>query len=200
MSTLADQRSSFSRPGPRPGAPAQGGAAPPSILSVATQLEALLLGMIGEHEALLQITADHRQALAAADRAAIDASVNEQREAAARLSRLDGQRNAIMRSATAALRGVIPPGVQPTATVIAGACPEPLRSRLIALTARARDVAMEVSARQSAVRSAAETLMAHMQGLIAQVSRAMSPTGTYAHPAAAGMGSAQVSSSLDLTS
>lgn len=197
MSRLAQppRQHAFSKPQP-PHAPPQ----PPSLQAVAEQLEALLRGMISEHETLLQITGRHRAALAAADREQIDRCVSEQRDAAHRLSLLDGQRNILTRAATAALRGALPAGVSPTAAMIAAACPEPQRSRLLDLAARARTVATEVSARQGAVRMAAETLMAHMQGLITQVTQSLSHTGTYARPSAPALASAQVVSMLDLTS
>jgi hypothetical protein len=50
------------------------------------------------------------------------------------------------------------------------------------------------------IRTATESLLTHTHGLVAQIARALSPTGTYAHPGLApGARSATVLSGLDLT-
>jgi hypothetical protein len=182
------------KPAPRATPPA------PTIQAVGAELERLLIAMIAEHRDMSALADAHRLAIASADRPAIDRCVQLQQLAASRLGELTGKRMTIVRSAVAALRtSAVRFSGEPTASIIAAACADPQRTRLLALADEARKVAEHCSQQQRTLKLAAETLLAHMQGLMAQVSRALSHAGTYARPTAPGY-APQVVSTLDMTS
>ncbi len=173
---------------------------PPSIDAIGAELEALLEGLLGEQRGLLEINARHLEAVSMADRLQIDRCAAAQQQASQRLGLLESKRLTLVRRATLTLRAIDPRRVgDVTTTVIAGACGEPRGSRLLALAGQVRAIAEKTSSQTRTLKLAAQTLTAHMQGLMEQVGRALSHTGTYARPAGATY-VPQVVSTLDLTS
>ncbi|MGQ0627549.1 MAG: flagellar export chaperone FlgN [Phycisphaerales bacterium] len=173
-------------------------AAPASVSELSARdterLEQLLALLIEHHRAMLAHTAEHRSALAKADPGEIARCVAQQHADAERFAALEGVRAELFRSP-----GFLGPRpVQPVtlSTVMQRVAKAP-RDRLGTVVATLRGLAQELEAQRRALRLATETLLGHMQGLISHVSRALSPTGTYARPNAHA-GTPQVLSGLDL--
>ncbi len=176
---------------------------PRSVDEVAADLETLLTKIIAAYEPLAALATEHRAALARADRDAIEACNERQRQAAMRLAELDAHRASVVRSAAVALKNVnvgTSTGAEPSVREIAAACPEPRRSRLLELGRQAREAAQRGTSAQAALKSAAGTLVAHMNGLIAHVARSLSPTGTYTRSLAVPAGAAPLVGALDIVS
>ena len=99
---------------------------------------------------------------------------------------------------TAADPGVAGPVPAITLSFLASRTAEPARGALLQAARQLKELMARVAEKQRAVRTASESLLGHMQGLIAQVARSLSPTGTYARPGAP-VG-APVAGGLDMTS
>lgn len=170
------------------------------------QLEATLRSLVTEHERLLVLTVEHRGAIAAADARALSVCIARQNEVVQRIAALERQRQgivgAIMRMPAAQGPARLAQA-QPTMSTVAAHAPEPVRSRLAAVTTALRELLHKLHTEHLAVRSAAETLSAHMEGLMRQVCQRMSHAGTYGRGGLAGAGgqsSVQVVSSVDVRS
>jgi hypothetical protein len=168
------------------------------------QLEVILRLLVGEHERLLALTGEHGRAIATANVHALSVCIGKQNEVVQRIAALERQRQglvgAIMRMP--ALQGPARLAqTQPTMSAVTANAPEPVRSRLAAVTAVLRELLTKLHREHMVVRSAAETLSAHMEGLMRQVVQRMSHAGTYARGGLAGTQSAvQVVSSVDVRS
>lgn len=187
-------------PKPAPGPAAKPVGALSNVAELTTRdaerLEQLLALLVEHHRAMLVHTAEHKAALGKADPAAIARCVAQQHADAERFAALEGVRAELFRTpAFAAGRG----GAAPvTISAVLQRFAQAPRERLNALVATLRSLAHELEAQRRALRTATETLLGHMQGLISHVSRALSPTGTYARPNAPA-NVPQVLSGLDLT-
>ena len=93
---------------------------------------------------------------------------------AARVAELELQRRDIVASLTRPSRGE-----KPTVSVVAAGLPEPIRSRVLALAARLRDLLFRLRREMGVIKAATQSLVAHMDGLMQQVARAMSQTRLY---------------------
>lgn len=156
------------------------------------ELAAVLGSLLREHEALLDVTARHRQAIATADMLALRTVNEQQQQAAERMAHLERRRQQL----AAALAPHAPEGAAGTLPALAAAFPH-ARDTLTALADRIRDVAGRLSREQRAVRIAAEALAEHMQGLMKQVARKLSHAGTYGRRGSVDA-RVQVTSALDL--
>ena len=192
------------------------------------RFEVMLDELIGVHQSMLRDTAAHRAAIAAADQAAIARALAAQQAAGERLAELQRQRHALIRTMLGApalpplpvgklgvnrspLReqGV---GQTPTpnprdhadpasvsVTMIVAAAPQARRAGLINRGESLRELVTRVADQRRVVRMAADSLLAHMQGLIVQIGRHLSHSGTYTRPNTPPP-SSQVLSALDMTS
>lgn len=149
----------------------------------ASELEAVLNALIASHEQMLVAVAHHREAIAQADPAALGRSMQEQKALLQRIAEAESARQALVRRIVESDRdlraadraGLPPPKIAQLAESLRGAAKE----RLLELGGRLRQLVERVQTEQGRVRLAAETLAQHMQGLARQVSRALSPAGTY---------------------
>lgn len=170
-------------------------------LSVAQPLEDLLEDLIAAHERLLDQARRHRDALAAADPAGIAACIQSQNQTVQQIAGLERERMALV--ATAVERTGLDPK-QPTLTAIVARLPVAARERLKALGDQLRTLLQALHREHEVLRMAAEALAAHMDGLMHQIGRKLSHTGTYERPRTGRVvhsgPSAQVLTALDMTS
>lgn len=170
----------------------------------ASELRALLEELTLHHEHMLTLLSQHRAAISRADGTALDACITAQQEAAIRLSDLDSRRLRLVREVwhggnpAAARRGAVAPTPALTLSFLASRAAEPARTGLLAAAKRLKEAMNAVAGKQRAVRMASDSLLGHMQGLIAQVARSLSQTGTYTRPGQ--QDAAPVISALDMTS
>lgn len=165
----------------------------PSLLSPYEQLDAVLRQLVIEHEKLLAQASEHRRAIAQADAAALGASMAAQQILVQRIAALERQRQTIV-------SGIARADAQSVRfTDVTARAPEPIRSRLAGVAKSLREVLNALHQEHIALRVAAETLSMHMEGLLRQVCRGLSHTGTYARRGAMDS-SVQVVSSMDVRS
>lgn len=160
-------------------------------------LEELLGELIGAHERLLALAREHRAALSRADSAAIAACIRAQNEAVQGVAAIEARRMAVVTSMADLA------GAPPTLSSIIARLPAGARDRLTALGERLRSLLTTLHREQEVLRTAAEALAAHMDGLMRQIGRRLSHTGTYERPShgatAAHPGHTQVLTALDMT-
>lgn len=135
------------------------------------QLESVLMGLLAAHEELLEVARRQRQAMLRADGAAIEACARQQGEIVSRVQTLEEERRRLVASlgGTAAIR----------VSQVAAGLPEPARGRIASLAARLREVIGALQEQHSVLRAAAGALVAHVDGLMQQVSRRVSEAGVY---------------------
>lgn len=143
-------------------------------------LDTLLRELIAEHESLLAVTIEHRKALSEADLSGLSRCIQEQNRLVQRIAAIDIRRATVVRSIQAADGTPAGSADAPTVSAIAGAAPEPARSRLLGLGGRLRDLLNTLHREHQSLKLAAETLAAHVDGVMRQVCRHLSHTGTYA--------------------
>lgn len=168
---------------------------PLSMDTAAADLDESLRGLIAAHEELLQLAAAHRSAISRADVRALSDIMNAQAAVVERVGELERQRQAAV-AVMARAAGV---GTKMTVTQIVRALADPMRSRLLALADRLREVLNRLHAEHMALREAAESLSGHMEGLMRQVCRKLSHAGTYARSGVVDT-SAPVVTALDVRS
>ena len=153
------------------------------------ELDAVLRGLVGEHEQLLLFAAEHRRAIATADVSALHSCIGRQNTVVQRIADLERRRQAATASHS------------PSQTIsnLAASAPEPARTRLLTLSATLRDLINRLHKEHRVMRDAAESLSSHMEGLMRQVCRKLSHAGTYARSGAVDA-RVQVVSALDLKS
>lgn len=157
------------------------------------KLGPLLDELIEAHETLLGAAVSHRAAIARADAAAMGESADRQAGELARIAALDHRRRQL--SAPFATRDHGAKG--PTIRDLAANLDEPERSGVIERADRLRGLVERVRREHGTVRAAAESLVAHMEGLMRQVARRLSHAGTYGPGGV--VGPDRVVSGIDLT-
>lgn len=153
---------------------------PTGTLTIAqcATLEALLIDLEKHTRASATLADEHRAAISSGDTAALARCIAAQQESAAQLNNLDARRAAFLRSL----------GLRPTATggvtlsQIAAMAPKSRADALTAAAARIRELLADAAQRRETVRLASLSLMAHMQGIVRQITRNLSETKTYAPP------------------
>lgn len=161
---------------------------------IATQTEALsvvLQQLVAEHEGLLALAGQYRDALARADVQAMESCLEQQSAALFRVQDLELRRQQIVRGfAASGAPGASPPSPTarlaaltsqplPSISALSSRLVEPARGRVLALAERLREVLNRLHQEHAAIREAAETLGAHMEGVLRQVCRKISHAGTY---------------------
>lgn len=165
---------------------------------LAQGLEGVLEGLVREHEALRDLAAEHRGAIARLDAARLRRVVTETGESMQRIARLEERRCELLGVGPTRL-GRAEPG-QPTVTELCALMGSPRRERVQELAGRLRELIAEIRRRHAAIRRASETLTAHMRGLMQQVAAELSGTGTYAHTGRVEPGAHQIVTALDVRS
>jgi hypothetical protein len=169
------------------------------------ELERLLEQLLVEHEQLLVLAGSHRAAIAGANPNCLADCVQQQNEVVQRVAELEKRRLGIVArladkmkplSAGRAMEGVPD---KPTVSWIAKALPEPVRTRLVALAERLRELLARLQKEHAALREASTALAAHMEGLMRQLAKRLSHSGTYGRRGIV-EAPVQVVSALDLRS
>jgi len=165
------------------------------------QLDAVLRALLAEHEKLLALAGDHGRAIAQADAAALSTVLIAQSAAVSRISMLERQRQSIVGEIirSSGIKPTAKGATGPTMSEVAAHAPEPLRSHLASVAAALRELLNKLHREHLAIRKAAEMLSMHMEGLMRQVCRGLSHTGTYARCGSIDS-SVQVVSAVDVRS
>jgi hypothetical protein len=143
----------------------------PPLDTLADSLESTLADLTRAHAELLEMVREHRRAISRSDAAAIQNCLSSQGLLAMRLTDLERTRRQIVAQITG----------KPTSpfTEVAPRLPEPSRSRISAASERLRALLGTIQRENNIVRTATHTLIAHIDGLMQQVARALSHAGVY---------------------
>ena len=190
--------------------------ASPLAQATIDRLEGVLALLVDHHVRMIEHAQQHRSAISRADARAMAQCVAQQHADAARFGELEALRAEIFRAAMPrpavspapqSARGARnappaplppPPEIPANVSSLIARATGPARARLNSLVSRLRALVDQLEQQRRVIRVATESLLGHMNGLIAQVGRALSPTGTYSRPNAPSPQS-QVLSGLDLT-
>lgn len=143
------------------------------------QLELALAGLRQSHAELLELAGEQREAIRAADGAALGRTVARQAEALERLAEFEQVRQAITSELSDGLPRR-PAGAGPiTVRELAGLAPEPWRTRLLEEAGALKTIVERLRDEHRTLRGATLSLLAHMEGLMRQVGRRLSHSGTY---------------------
>lgn len=156
---------------------------------LAAELETLLDELLVQHEKLLEVTLEHRAALAQADRVRMSQCVSKQLAITSSIEQINRRR--------AALLVAFRPGVslREVQTAIGPAA----TPRLKELGELLKEVVLRLRREQERLRLASASLASHMQGLIQQIHHSLSHAGVYSTHGRVEAG-AMVVSGLDVTS
>ncbi|GEM_PF-373208 len=168
---------------------------------LASELESLLGAMVCEHETWRGLIDSHRVALKKADGDAVQDAVIQQSRVLQTIADLEEKRRRLVDRAIAtegilgkgsgaiAARPVAAASTSSTAPLarvgpvtlsqIAGSLPEPSRTRLLELAGRLRFLLGDIENQNRTLRMATNSLIVHMEGLMRQVARRLSHSGTY---------------------
>ena len=156
------------------------------------RLESLLIDLEAEHEQLLDLAGQQRDAIIRADTKDLGIVVEQTTKTLGRIAHIEQDRQRII---------ALPDGTTPTVHQIAAQLIKQndhhLADSLTKRSASLRSLMIKVNEEHKAVRQASEALSNHMNGLIKQVSATLSHTGTYGRRGAVDPGKSQVVSSLD---
>lgn len=155
----------------------------------AARLDALLSDLEREHETLLVLAGEQRDAVIQADARALQRITSETAETLGRIAHTEQTRRTLVSGAD---------GTTPTLEQIAGTLEPDRAASLRARAASLRTLMGRIRDEQEAVRVASEALAAHMKGLIEQVSSKLSHAGTYSQRGAVRPASQQVVSGVDV--
>jgi len=166
--------------------PARGGSLPDP-----REFESLIEDLLAAQNEVIVAARHRRTAIAQADARAMQACLAREQAAAGQLERLNWRRRQLVGT---------PGGQQEagTLTALAEQYPEPVRSRLTRLAASLKERIAEARREHQAVALATRAMLAHVEGVFAQVGRVLSHTGTYARSGRFHVGQ-PVMSGLDLT-
>ncbi len=156
------------------------------------QLDGVLRLLVAEHEKLLALAAEHRRAIAQADAPALTKCITTQQQVVQRITGLERQRQTVV-------AGLVKGKGQTRLSEVTASAPEPIRKRLESVAAGLRELLIKLHQEHQALKQAAETLSMHMEGLLRQVCRGISHTGTYARCGAIDS-AVQVVSAVDVRS
>jgi hypothetical protein len=141
---------------------------------ITRDLEPLIASLTEAHERMLELTLEHRRAIARADAPAMARCIEAQTAAARRIAELDAERRALVALLDA------PPAPAPlTLTALADRLPEADRPRVLGAARRLRDLLFRLHHETRTLRAATQALVVHMNGLMQQISRALSQTRLY---------------------
>lgn len=153
-------------------------------------VERIVGELVERHEALLPALAEHRAALTSADPARLGRSLEACADLLQAIAALEDERRLLLGEGEHEKR-------RTTIAQIAAGLEEPRRRRLLELGGRLKGLIETARAEQAAIGRAAESLAAHMEGLIRQVAAKLSTTGAYGRDGRVGEGAA-VMTALDI--
>lgn len=161
------------------------------------RLETLLSTLVEEYQRLCTELDEYRSALAQADQPRLTAALANNQARAARLAELEAHRSLLMRSIASVRPGQAIPEL--STSQVAAQAPEPVRSRLLNLAGKLRPIIARADEQQRIARLATQSLLAHTTGVMQQIQRQLSQTGTYTRGARPAAAASPVVSALDLT-
>lgn len=159
-------------------------------------LRSLLGSLLSQHEILGGLLDEQRDAVRRADPDSLGSIAERHARTLARIADLESARAELVRKWPLPAAHI--PGKPITLRDLARALPEPGRTECLALSARLRDVLDATRTAAGVLRTASSSLLAHMEGLMRQVSRRLSHAGTYGRTGEVEP-VASVVSALDLT-
>ena len=136
-----------------------------------------MAGLITAHESLLALAAEHRAAITRADGAAVEDCARRQAELARAIAIQETERRHLLAKIFPARSGGVDPRTPFAA--LAALLPEPFRARIAACAARLRELILRLQHEHRIIRSATTAIVAHMDGLLQQVAKALSHAGLY---------------------
>jgi len=134
------------------------------------RLDALLGALIGEHESLLRLTGEHREAVATADMQRLGDVLDQTGRVLERVRRVESERQRLVARTD---------GSPSTLDELMSAVDSADRERLTERSSTLRGLIERVKTEQDAVKEASEALANHMRGLMQQVASRLSHAGTY---------------------
>ncbi len=163
---------------------------PPHQAQIDTdRLDALLVNLSSEHESLLGLAGEHRDAIALADPNAIGRVIAQTGEVLERIATIEQSRQSMITA---------PDGHCMTIPELLPTLDREPAERISKSSARLRALIAQLRTEHQAVQEASNALAQHMQGLIQQVSANMSHAGTYGRNGSVDPARTQVTSSMDL--
>lgn len=152
------------------------------------KLESLLSDLESEHETLLELAGQQRDAICNADARQLGQIVEQTAATLGRIATIEHSRRQVIAQ---------PDGSLPTVDQIASNA-TPHHAQVLAHRSKSlRELMIRLKDEHEAVRQASLALSNHMNGLIEQVSAKLSHSGTYGRTGAVDPGRQQVVSSLD---
>ena len=141
------------------------------IEALADSLESVIADLTRAHAELLEMVREHRRAISRSDAAAIQECLSRQGLLATRLADLERNRRQIVALITG----------KPTSPFaeVSPHLPDRSRDRIATASEGLRALLGTIQRENNIVRSATHTLIAHIDGLMQQVARALSQAGTY---------------------
>jgi hypothetical protein len=179
---------------PRPGASAT------ATADLVGALERALDALTAQYEQLTDLSRRQREAVRTADAPGIQAVVREQQNALRVIAELDQQR-ADLAAQLAARVPASKAGGTATVSTIAACLPGRTGDGLRERAARLRSAVETLRREQSVVRAATETVLAHLDGVMRQVTARLAATGARAGTyGRAGVVAAATTGAIDMTS
>lgn len=170
-----------------------------TLSALPDELATILRELIAEHETLLALTREHREALSQANLAALNGVITRQNETVQRISTIEHRRAALVAEMTRQRAAGTSPNQPVTIVALVAHAPELARKGLLTLANTLRDLLNRLHIEHQALRLAAEMLAQHMDGLMRQVYSQLSHAGTYARSGSVDA-SVRVVSALDVRS
>lgn len=164
----------------------------PATRTAIEGVEPLLIDLVSAYEALEALAAEHRAAISRADGNAVEACARREAELAARLADLEQRRRAIADAVADK------PGQRVTIAAVIERLPEPARSRAARSADRLRELVRRVQRDYATIRQATRSIVAHIDGLVQQVSRRLGGGSTYG-PAGRVEAGGPVACGIDIT-
>lgn len=148
--------------------------------SQAGEIEAFVLAVLESQRRGAEVSAVHRAAMSRADLLGISQAVTAQEQHARGLLQLEQHREHLLTAlgVPVRLRAASGGGGLKLSALVAG-CPEPRRTRLMALLAEAGELTRKNAESTRAIEAASRSLLTHMQSLMTNVRRALMQTGVY---------------------
>jgi hypothetical protein len=143
------------------------------ILAQTDRLEQILAALVAAHESLLALTHEHRAAISRADGAAAQNCAKRQAELAGQIATLESGRRTHLAQMLPAANPAAP------LATFTSHLPEPARGRITRIAARLRELLLQIQEQMRVIRSATSAIIAHMDGLMQQVAKALSQAGLY---------------------
>ncbi len=148
--------------------------ASPRAQAISTPVvEGLLTDLLAAYGELEALASEHRGAISRADGDAVESCARREADLAARLAELEERRRAI------AATGAGLPGQRVTISSMIERLPDAERGRATELASRLRELVRKAQREYATIRAATQSIVAHIDGLVQQVSQRLNGTGTY---------------------